>query len=444
MIDDESEPSLFRDLENNLSCGLSTSESSEFTCTTDADEEQTTNLERKTSISLYNVSSTPHVFKPLKKCRFRTGSHLDLDSDYEYKPKRKKYDHIESKVKQYRNEIRKQSEYRRALRQQQEDELKKELENNLRVSEPHEHKNHSMKFLPNVITNEEFKNNLLYLSPIVNSNDENDTVFIESIELKEKYNQALSEIENLQIEIMKLKAAKSTTPRLSRQKSLQSSMIKTCLFKNSSTGNRQNTLQNNTIGGDSTCRSIDIDDLISPPTFNNAKTDGPPENNPFITKTRCASPTSNSITNSSVPLLIDYETRRPRKNSLASFFNNFIKCPTMEFLHKLKPERKNRIAPIIPYVVISSPNSEKSCAGSFEFVAGKYYDETLLDSPKQVYSLQKQKYIFLLFLLLFQKLLLKEMTDCCEELTEKIDRFKKLVNDYLNKSINNNNNNNIN
>lgn len=193
----------------------------------------------------------------------------------------------------------------------------------------------------------------------------------------ETYREALAEIENLQSEISKLKSTKSSTPWMVRRKSLQSSMIKTCLFRNSSTVLKPNNYQNSTrsslFGGDSTCNTIDIDDAFNMPSTSRGASGNYLDfliADPFLVKPH--SPELNKLPshdNTDTPLL-SFQKNDKKNSKVYQFLHKFVSCPNIKSF-KMKGENKayfvnrnNKISPI-PRLTLITPSTTKSNGNFF-------------------------------------------------------------------------------
>lgn len=190
-----------------------------------------------------------------------------------------------------------------------------------------------------------------------------------------KYIEALAEIEKLKSEISKLKSAKFITPWTVRRKSMQSSMIKTCLFRNSSTLLKANYCPNSTrsslFGADSSCNTIDIDDINNIPNTSRGASEHDLDfltADAFLIKSHLNSQSleqEKSHTNTETPLL-SFQKHDKKKSRVYHFLRKLISCPNMNLSFKIKGENKvyfmnrnNRISPI-PKVTLITPSTTKS------------------------------------------------------------------------------------
>lgn len=337
MIEDESEPSLYSEFNFSTTSSIF---SEDDDCT------QPKQLKRRQSVSLHNVSSTPYTQQTSKPVYNRFASQRTVDTTR--KPKRNRYDHIESKVKRDLIEINRQQEARKRQREL----LRKVKEDDTDGD----------------VKTESGQLDIQLLS----------TRFVT---LEEKYSETLNKIDSLQLELDKIKCDKSlsvVTPRtVNKRSNMQTNLIRTLLYNSSTSGHCQNlnTPRMSIFEGDSTCMTLDVADMLPNQEITQLQSGDLSMNtavireNPFLIQTLSPASTASSY-HSESPLLMNYTERRASKNKFSKFLYKFLRCPKVKTLKRHKiynccARFRNKVYPgSLPKVVIVSPSEDDSDSGN--------------------------------------------------------------------------------
>lgn len=338
MIEDESEPSLYSEFNFSTTSSIF---SEDDDCT------QSKQLKRRQSVSLHNVSSTPYTQQIAKPVYNRFSSQRAVGTTR--KPKRNRYDHIESKVKRDLIESNRQQEARKREREQ----LRKVKEDDTDVD-------------------------------VKPESDQLDIQLLSTrfITLEEKYSETLNKIDSLQLEVDKIKCDKSlsvVTPRtVNRRSNMQTNLIRTLLYNSSTSGHCQNlnTPRMSMFEGDSTCMTLDVADMLPTQEITQLQSgdmssmnSATVRENPFLIQTLSPASTASSY-HSESPLLMNYTERRQSKNKFYKFLYKFLRCPKVKSMKRHKiynccARFRNKVYPgNVPKVVIVSPSEDDSDSGN--------------------------------------------------------------------------------